>query len=501
MQNRSNLFIDSLCYLVADIGNGEDAIKNFLINHVELETDKGKREEREEALKNLVKKLNERGEKGLRVVESAAISGSVSSLHYLIEVCKVDISADEDTPNLVERALNNPAARDYLLNPETLLWQRFNDGTNEFLAHVMAGRFSQAQTILEANPQQICDKNLRFQNALHWSHLTKQNLEWFKTCAESFLLQNSQPAHWANMARHCACMGHYKRLQFPNRPNVAFMQFDLSVQYFKRALATRSHPQESYQLKIDLAEALLFSGRMHLLMKVGNSDAAAHSIAMSDACLNEAIKLMRTLPKDLLNSHNHLLDTLLREHAENCFMLDDICYAIGDSLAHELKDAVEFYKKCLSYGEEAVRSADEIGKKTDKDNAAMIKYCDKLYMSYGALVTCHHSIAQRNGPNEKFHHDEHERYDKMATAFLSRDKAEPPSKFVPPRVTPKALIQPITTNGHTNGHTNGTLKSPDKVGIFKLNVSPRCSPLRGTLKAGDDLSALFLPPTFSALTT
>ncbi len=478
MLNRSNLLIDSLCFVVADKNNDEEAVKNFLNIHAKEKIN-----------------LNERGEKGLRVVETAAQSGSVSTLRYLIEVCKVDISADQDTPNLVERALGNPEARDYLLNPDTHLWHCFNDGTTDFLAHVMAGRLAPAQAILEANPQQICDKNLRFQNALHWSHLVKQNLDWFKTRAETFLLQNSQPAHWSNIARHYACMGHYKRLQFPNRPSAALMQFDLSIHNFKKALVTSPHPQESYFLKIDLATVLLYSARMHLLMKSGNADAAVHSIAASDNGLNEAIKLMRTLPKDLLHAHSHLFDNLLREHAENCFLLDDICYATGDGLSHEILDAVEFYKKSVSCGEEAVRSADEITKKTATDTAAMIKYCDKLFMSYGALVTCHKSLAQRIGPNDKFHKDECARYDKIANTFLNRAKDESPSNFVPARVIPKALITPISTHDRTNG----TLKSP-QLGLFRLSVSPRLSPICGTLK-GADVPELFLPASLSALTT
>jgi hypothetical protein len=345
MQNRSTLFIDTLCFLAADKTGTPEAVTSFLVRYAEEKIN-----------------LNQRGSKGLRPVEETAISGNATMLRFLIEVCGVDISADEDTPNLVERASANPKAREYLLNTNDKLWQRFNDGTTDFLAHVMAGRLGAAEILVESNPQLIFDKNIRFQNAFHWCHLLKINAAWLHASAESYFQQNLLQGRWADLARYHGCMGHFNRLQLPNRPNVAFIQYDLSVEYFRKALQNCSRQQEAYQLTIELATALLFCGRMHLQMRVGNSDAAAHSIATSEICLNKAIKIMRSLPKESLSSNRYLFDSLLREHAENCFLLDDICYAIGDSLSFHLLDAIEFYKKSISYGEEAVRSADEIGK-------------------------------------------------------------------------------------------------------------------------------------------
>jgi hypothetical protein len=516
MHNRSNLLIDSLCYLVANKENTEVAIKEFFRMQVVLmQKESGAKDiivVDDAAIEAFIHKqddfnLNDRGSKGLTVVETAAMSGSVSSLRYLIEDCEVDIKADEDTPNLVERALKNPAARAYLLNPETFLWLRFNDGTTNFLAHVMAGRLKEAQNILEENPNHICDHNIRFQNALHWSQLTNENEAWMKDNAEKYFQQNYQHSHFTNLARFHACMGHFNRLRFPNKPEAASRQFDLSLESYKKAIATCSRLQDAYGLKIELATNLLFCGRMHVLMKGSNLNAATFAIKASEECLNDAIKIMRSLPKDLVTANSYLYDALLREHAENCFMLDDIFYANGDSLSLELLDAIDFYKKSVSYGEEAVRSADEISNKTPKDQAYMKKYCDKLSMSYGAIEACHRILSKRKTDAAKFHKEEKDRYAKIASDFLNNPEKKPPGKLVPARLTPKNGVKPITTNGYTNGHTNGTngfLRSPNKQGIF-LSVSPKLpsSPILRSGKALEDELNDFLlpPPTLSAMAT
>jgi hypothetical protein len=330
-----------------------------------------------------------------------------------------------------------------------------------------------------------------------------------KDNAEKYFQQNYQHSNFTNLARFYACMGHFNRLRFPNKPQVAALQFDLSVESFKKAIATCPRLQDVYGLKIELATHLLFCGRMHVSMRGNNPNAATFVIAASETCLNDAIKIMRSLPRDLVTANNYLYDALLREHAENCFMLDDIFYANGDTLSYELLDAIDFYKKSVSYGEEAIRSADEISNKTPKDQAEMNKYCDKLSMSYGAMETCHRVLSERKTDAAKFHKEEKERYAKVASEFLNNPDKKPPGKLVPPRLTPKNGVKPITTNGYSNGHTNGTngfLRSPNKLGqgIF-LTVSPKLtgSPRLRSGKALEDELPDFLlpPPALSAMAT
>ena len=299
-----------------------------------------------------------------------------------------------------------------------------------------------------------------------------------KLNGEKYFADNFVQARYEKLARYHACMGHYKAQQFSNRPLIAIAQFKLSVKYFNLELKQHHSTTVTDQLKIELAKAYLAKGRLYLrTVKNHHADSDSMLIKKADSTFVDGMTTIQSLSLSCEEDTDDLLDDLLREHAEACYLLDNFYMQYGDSLAYEFKDALECgFNKCIAYGEEAIRSLNKISSKSKNDQVSLQKTYDKLSMSYGAAHSRHASLAQicpTDSESATFHQEESQRLRKLMMTIIDRPDAKSeelvPQKHVSSLFYANAILKPLqmndvnelkVTNGvngtHSANGTNGT---------------------------------------------
>lgn len=117
-----------------------------------------------------------------RPVAFAAQSGNPEVLRFLIKNCGANLATPftiTGWTNLLMWACENPDRRvlSYLTDPETKLWQQFNDGTTDLMAQVIACQIgilelSELQKNLSDHPEGLLDVNLQGFDAWDFCVLT-----------------------------------------------------------------------------------------------------------------------------------------------------------------------------------------------------------------------------------------------------------------------------------------------------------------------------------------
>jgi hypothetical protein len=323
----TNIELDGFCHLVSDKTNNVSAIESYLKLYP-------------------IKNYNERNSEGMAAVECAARSGSVGSLQYLISDCKADISADDKKISLLEWTLprKNKTARDYLLSSDSNRWREFGDETSDFLAHVAAGRISDVEQILKADPDRICDSNLRHQNAFYWaSKIENETMqELLKTHAHSYLQQQKKKSDWARMGKYYFCMGHFNFHQYQD-PQIALAAFEECINYLSNVIP-KNHRNDLDKLKIMQVIALQYCARACDRMALeSNAKTIAPALQISLQYYTQAIQLLQNTP--CLHLYSHLKEDLLMAAAEVLYKLVDHYFALGEQMR-----CMELYQIALDAG-------------------------------------------------------------------------------------------------------------------------------------------------------
>jgi hypothetical protein len=424
IMHEEQLFINALCVLAANKNNGAEDIQNFLsgslLNTFLNTNNLSALIYNEPGFIDLKPAGNIQDEnplavarKKLRLVEFAAESGSLSTLQFIIEELHVDLSAVAGQPNLAERALSNSVeVRDYLLDPQAKRWLKFNDGTTDLLAHIIAERFQDALDILNENPDKICQMNNRNQNIFYWCKIItvfiqrssntapeKNNryqiaLDYetkLKRRADYYQTSNTISKNFYNLSCHHASLGHFHYLQEMTNYQLALEQFKLSFLYFKMAFSNGNLIEKpAHEILRAALTAQLFCGRISMhITKTMNAAGKRTGLLVSAGFYQEALEMVNTLQSEFQIFIKDIRDNLLREYAETLYQLDNSYMESADRFTHpeDFMLALHDIEKSICYGEKAKSSLEKISTLSKNDLATMTKCQDKLMMSYRNAVT------------------------------------------------------------------------------------------------------------------
>jgi hypothetical protein len=457
-------FVDVLCILAADKTNGSLELNNHFLTYVAntarmppnfdtvreynkkklnaqiekridtttLESEKllaakkhaAEQEKREQLFREKLPSfnMNTRDSKKIKAVEAAASSGSVNSLNYLIENQKADITANDETRNLLEFAINNAEVKSYLLNPEKKRWQRFNDGTSDFLAHVAAGRTDLVKDMFAKNNNLICDSNLRYQNAFYWAHITQNQAMkiLLQQLGRNYVAANVLTQDWGNLANYYACMGHYHAKTQENT-QLALSEFEKSISFYTKT-----------KLYNQLADVQRHCGNLHAAnAKKMKDEAAVLTYQTSIKCYKRALA---NFNKDLSNKlpfQDKKIDSILRNIAECYYELENIYMTRGDNYLRNLEygNALEGgYEPAAKCGEEALAAVAAISHRLAKDQKSLTDCSNLLVLTTGICSQLHSELEKGDGTLSEqavnYHHMLSQKYLERRNSFLPEEQEE-----------------------------------------------------------------------------
>jgi hypothetical protein len=163
-------------------------------------------------------------------VNAAAMTGSISTLKYLIEECRPNLDANGGD-NLFVLALTQPHHLIYLADPKLKIYQKFNDGTNDLSAAVVRGDIDFIGKAIPINhkPINLQSKEQPFLTRLfYWAGICgRYRLPQFLFKFSVFQNKSMEKYFQRSLAE-----GAYKRgelfLQAPFKESVAFADFAFS---------------------------------------------------------------------------------------------------------------------------------------------------------------------------------------------------------------------------------------------------------------------------------